>query len=478
MEKEANFVVIGSGGAGMAAAVTAMQRGVKNIIVLEKSSFLGGNSRMAGGDLHVADPADKDNGNRKVDDEFRETMAFHHYRMVDPKVLRAFLDESSNTVDFVRELGIPYRNGGTMVDNKYPFGNFYAVIKRMAEVLLEGGHEILRNTGATRILTDADGKICGVEAVAENGEFVHIETPAACITTGGFTGNSQLLHEYFPEEYDDLFYTDALPLDGDGIALAKSAGAALSKHCTLVKENGYSCDSRLDAPNRSGHQPCSIWVNAYGERFLDESNTMGNETTNALVRQPGMIGYAIFDENVFYEMEHNPDMMRGPRPGGGEDGGPGGPPPGGMGGPKDSLEREYKLNTGWVQKADSIGELAEKIGADVETFTATVAEYNEFCAVGRDGLFAKDPKYLVPINKGPFYALKFRPILIDTQGPIVVNARMEVLDENHKPIPGLYAGGVCTSGCQGNDYHLRGSNLGYAVTSGRIIGMSVAKYLS
>lgn len=487
MKKQANFVVIGSGGAGMAAAVSAMQNGIKDILVLEKSQFLGGNSRMAGGDLHVADPIDKDNGNNKADDEFREAMSFHHYRLVNPKILRTFLDESWNTIEFVRDLGIPYRNGGTMVNNKYPFGNFYAVIKRMAEVLTEGGNEILRNTGATKILTDEDGAVCGVEAVNDQGETITIACKAVAITTGGFTGNSKLHHEYFPEEYDDLFYTDALPLQGDGISLAKSAGAELAAHCTLVKENAYSCDSRLDAPNRAAHQGCSLWVNAYGERFHDETSTMGNESANALVRQPGMIGYALFDGNIFEAMQ-KPGMMGGPPPGmdmgEGGPGGPGGPEGEGIpmrhgpGNPKDSLEAEYKRKSGWVFKADSIEELAKAAGIDAEALCATVKEYNEFCYNQRDGLFAKDPKFLIPLTKAPFYALKFRPILIDTQGPIIVNEKMQVLSEkDHKPVPGLYAGGVCTSGSQGNDYHLRGANLGYSVTSGRIIGMSVVDYV-
>lgn len=91
--------------------------------------------------------------------------------------------------------------------------------------------------------------------------------------------------------------------DGDGIALAEGAGVALTPYCTLVKENDYSCNSRLDAPNRSAHQACSLWVNCYGERFHDESDSFSNESTNALVRQPGKIGYTLFDENIISTLE-------------------------------------------------------------------------------------------------------------------------------------------------------------------------------
>ena len=477
MQKKACFVVIGSGGAGMAAAVTAMQCGVKNIVILEKSPFLGGNSRMAGGDIHTVYPQGGPGNKPSVDETFREAMAFHHYRMVEPKILRAFLDETSNTLDFLRGVGVPYSDTGVIGGRRYPFGDFYRAIKVLERVFLEEeSNEILRNTAATRILTDAAGKVCGVEAKDGDGNTFTIETTAAAITTGGFTGNSDLLHRYFPEEYDDCFYTDALPLQGDGIGLARSAGAALSRHCTLVKENGYSCDSRLDAPNRSAHNPYTIWINSYGERFLDESHTMGNETTNALVRQPDMIGYALFDSNILRATEEKPVLMM---PGGDDDATP---MPGGDGhvmpSTRESLENEYRRGEGWVEKADSMEELAQKLGVDPETLVHTMEEYNGYCKNGRDGLFAKDEKYLVAIEQAPFYALKFRPILIETQGPIVVNERMEVLNEAHKPIPGLYAGGVCTAGCQGTDYHLRGANLSYAVTSGRIIGRTAEAYLS
>ena len=84
---------------------------------------------------------------------------------------------------------------------------------------------------------------------------------------------------------------------------------------------------------------------------------------------------------------------------------------------------------------------------------------------------------MIPLCKGPYYALKFRPILIDTQGPIVINDEMEVLDNDHEPIPGLYAAGVCTSGSQGEDYCLHGANLSYALFSGRFAGKSIVDYV-
>lgn len=484
---QANLTVIGSGGAGMAAAVTAMQHGVDQILVLEKSPFLGGNSRMAGGHLVCVTTDGKPGTVGTAEEVFRETIRFHHYERVEPKILRRFLNNTRDTIDWLEDLGIPYlSNGSGMKGAPYPFGNFKKAIKRMADLLREGGNTILKNTAATAILRDADGRICGVEATDENGAPLHVQTRAVMIATGGFTGNSELLHRYFPEDYDDNYYTDALPQDGDGIALAESAGAAMTSYCTIIKENAYSCNSQLDAPNRAAHQACSLWVNARGERFHDESDTFSNESTNALVRQPGKIGYALFDENILSTMEnmvHDSQARGGPM--GREDFDPTDMMGGGPGvlnifdafSLRDQLENECRRGEGWVFRADSLEELAPQIQIPPETLKATVGAYNRDCEAGSDSLFGKPADALIPLNRGPYYALKFRPILIDTVGPIIVNEEMETVDQDHGTIPGLYAGGVCTSGSQGRDYTLHGAALGYSLFSGRVAGTNIAKYL-
>lgn len=483
--KDANMVVIGAGGAGLASAVTAMQSGVDQIIVLEKSPFTGGNSRMAGGHMVCVTTEDKPGTVGTAEETFREVIRFHHYSRVEPKLLRRYLDNTRGTIDWLEKMGFAYtENGGGMRDGKYPFGNFKQVTTHMKKLLLAAGNEVLLNTAATGIERDTDGKICCVRAKTAEGDDLEIHTRAAVIATGGFTGNPQLLHQYFPDQYDDNYYTDALPQDGDGIALAERAGAALTDYCTLVKENAYSCNSRLDAPNRAAHQACSLWINSHGERFHDESDTFSNESTNSLTRQPGKIGYALFDENIlstlekmlqdaiadgsfdpnapisFEAMQNNLinvfDAMR----------------------LRTSLEGEWKRKEGWVFKAETLQELAKMIGVKESALLQTVEEYNEDCAKGHDRLFGKPAPALIPLNKGPYYALKFRLILIDTIGPVVINENMEVLDKAHEPIPGLYAAGVITSGSQGYDYTLHGAALSFSLFSGRFAGANIANYLN
>ena len=142
-----------------------------------------------------------------------------------------------------------------------------------------------------------------------------------------------------------------------------------------------------------------------------------------------------------------------------------------------SLEDEWKRNDGWVFKAGTLEELAKMIGVKEPALLKTVSEYNEDCEKGHDRLFGKPAPALLPLTKAPYYALKFRPILIDTVGPIVINENMEVLDDAHEPIPGLYAAGVITSGSQGADYTLHGAALSFSLFSGRFAGKSIVNYL-
>lgn len=463
----ADFVVIGGGGAGLAAAITAHQSGVESIIILEKSHYSGGNSRMAGGHVFAVETREQIESGKVIskDSVFKETMAFHHYNRVEPRILRTFIENAPQTVDWLEDMGFKYYNDGItnyMADGQKPFGNFIKVTNYMAEQLRAAGHILLRDTRATGLERDGDGRLCGVFAEAGDGTALYIEAAAAVITTGGFTGNPALLRHYFPDQYDDNFYTDALPQDGDGIEIAERAGALLTDYCTLIKENAYSCDSKQNAPNRASHLPASLWVNARGERFHDESNTM-NESTNALIRQPGKIGFALFDKNILdFAADFSPSDM----PEGSEFA------DAGM-----QMEQEFLQSREWVCISDTLEGISAWMGVDHSGLTGTIREYNDDCDAGRDSLFAKIPEFLIPLRKPPFYALKFRPILIDTAGPIVINHRAEVLDKSHRPIPGLYAAGVITSGWQGVDYHLHGSALSYSLTTGLIAGREASAYI-
>jgi fumarate reductase flavoprotein subunit len=133
----------------------------------------------------------------------------------------------------------------------------------------------------------------------------------------------------------------------------------------------------------------------------------------------------------------------------------------------------------WVCISENWDEIAEFVGCDAETLKASVAEYNASCEHGYDETFVKDRRYLKPLKKGPFYAVKFGVMVVETAGPVRVNEKMEVLNKDYKAIPGLYAAGVIASGWLGHDYcgdYVFGSALGFSVNSGRIAGECAAQH--
>ena len=460
------LVVIGAGGGGLTAACRAAELGVKPVLVLEKRPYHGGNSGMAGGWIFgVESEILKASGSTKTCEQvFNEAMNYHHYERIDMELLWHLIKRSAFTMEWLTGLGAEYRADGP--DCHMParldrdFGYFRTYIDRIRDRLLELGGEIRVNARVTGIRTE-DGEIRAVEYEdTRTGEKTSVDCRAAVLATGGFCGNDELLKKYFPEQFEPgVYLTDAIPMDGDGIALAEGAGAMLNDYCTLLKEPNYSFMKRNSVPNRIGGIPFALWVNRDGKRYCAEDGPAGNGLTNILVRQPGKVGYAIFDEQMI------DDLVTGRRdfP---------------MAAMIDrTIIRDYLRSETrkWVCISDDPDEIARWIGADPAVFRATVAEYNAACARGEDERFGKRKENLLPLRTAPYYAVKFCPLLIDTFGPVVTDRDMRVLGKDGAPIRGLYASGVITAGWQGRDYYLRGAALGLTLTGGLLAGETAAK---
>lgn len=464
---DANMVVIGGGGTGVAAALTAIEQGITSIVLLEKRAALGGNATMAAGFLFAAGSRHQREAGAEIsrDTAFKESMAYHHYK-ANPRILRTFINTSAETLQWLEDQGVVYEWDGVMNahrprDLDSPVGGFDPILKLLAEKFQARGGQILKNTAAKKILREPDGNVTEVIATAKDGEEIQIRTRSIILGPGGFTGNQELLKKYFPLNYDEnVYWTDAKPLMGDGIALATSAGASLAEYCALIRENGYSFRTKKRMPNRASMEPCCIWVNAKGERIIGETVAHINASTNALLVQPGKVGFALYDDALIQRIVDRPEWGFEPN----------------RRNLKEVLVEEAKQGE-WSKIAERWEEIADWLGADQEVLKATVEEYNVSCGKGHDELFAKDRQYLLPLRKPPFYALKFRPLMIETVGPVKTNVHMEVLDKQGTPIPGLYAGGALTSGWQGDEEHRFGTPLSYALTSGRIAGARAASYL-
>jgi fumarate reductase flavoprotein subunit len=209
-------------------------------------------------------------------------------------------------------------------------------------------------------------------------------------------------------------------------------------------------------------------VNKRGERYADEGvGFYWPEAGNVLSRQPGLVSYTIFDERIkkhFMEQglakpEFHPLGMKLVR-----------------------LEHDLKAyeTKGSVKTAGSVEAIATWIGASPATLKNTIDEYNVCCDRGYDEEFAKNPMFLMPVRTPPYYALKCSQGFLCTIGGIKINHRMEVLDKEDNPIPGLYAVGNDAGGWTSDTYRLvlSGSALGFAFNAGRFAGENAAGYVS
>ncbi len=453
---EARLVIVGGGGAGLAAAVQAAENGASDIMIIEKRGSPGGNTALAGGLFGCESPVQ---AREKIvadrDELFKRAMDWAHWSRIDPKILHAFLNKSGDTIRWLEEKGLVFRLIRLYPDQEPPVqhnpeGNGARLVKVLKDDCRRLGVKILTQCYCKKILRDKAGHISGVIAV-KGDEEVEIRVRSVIIATGGFAGNRELLQKYCTSCCDDVALS-GLPLEGDGISLVAAAGAAIEDFATVIKE-GPRFDLYKWPLMTFERDPATLWVNKNGERFVDE--VVGYhvfESVNAMLRQPGKVCYALLDASIRKKFEEKMPLL------------------------EKALQAEVKK--GRVKIAGSWDEMAGWIGADPSVLQNTVERYNSFCERGYDEDFAKEKKYLLPLSTPPYYAIKGLAVMLDTIGGIRINERMEVLDKNNNAIPGLYAAGVVTSGWESEIYcsSLSASAFGFAINSGRIAGENAVRF--
>jgi fumarate reductase flavoprotein subunit len=474
VDLEADLVVIGGGGAGLAAAVTAAENGAKNIVVLEARAVPGGNSVFPDSIFAIRSGLPIrwgiDDGRADI---FKKAIDYAHGK-TSPRVLRALLDKAEDIVGWLEAKGLKFEADRlTHMDQVHMtaracaggLSTGAAVVKALVKNCEDVGTRIICDARAKKLVTGERGEVVGVLAKTKGGE-VKIAARCFVIATGGFAGNKEMLKKCIPSFNDDI-HCLGLPHKGDGLKMAAEMGAASDEMLAELAGPDFRGPMRLEI---IGKRPETIWVNRRGERFSDEAIcSVFPEAANRVCRQPGKVSYTLFDENI-------KEIILGD---------------------KENIDPRYKralsgadwtaadkdlhlqVKKGAVKIADSWVEIAEWMGAAPEVLRATISEYNGACDQGYDGTFLKDAKYLLPLRTPPYYALRCGVMLLVTHGGIAVNQRMEVLDAQNDPIPGLYAAGVDTGGTDSDTYNvsLRGHSFGFTLNSGRIAGESAADYV-
>jgi fumarate reductase flavoprotein subunit len=349
---------------------------------------------------------------------------------------------------------------------------------------------VLTRTRGKKLLHDDQGHVTGVVADTLDGEIT-VRSKGVIVTTGGYGNNKEMLKKYCAYYKENMTY-DGLPSNtGDGIAMAVDAGVATDGLGVLNLHGPYVGSKqrktfRVDAKGPDGNpvlmtllyvawEPETLWVNKHGRRFMDEAFDLAFFAQgNAVAQQPDGLVYTLFDSANLERMEKGGLIRPGaaaratwlpmeaytPLPG---------------------LVEAVRAQTGEdLMMSDSWDTVAAWIGADPKTLKATIEEYNTAFDLGHDGLFAKDRRYLRPLRKAPFYAIRGHASICDALGGIQINEKMEALDTEGNVVPGLYAAGS-TAGCWESEsycYRLTGHLAGFALNSGRIAGENAAAYVA
>ena len=490
-----DIVIIGAGGAGMAAALQAVDCGVENVILLEKTGSTGGNTSRATGGMNAAKTAFQDENEwkdatttavektlatakEKYGEQLGDLIAtveaqFEAYKanpvgyfdspelfaldtMVGGKALNnldlvmTLTNSSAEAIDWLATKNAHLTNvgafGGASVmrihramtaEGKTTPVGAYLIKVLTADVEAESKIDLRLNSAATELVV-TDGKVTGVKVSSENGDYT-ITAKAVILATGGFGADLKRVAELKPE-LDGFVTTNAPGATGDGIDMAVAVGAAtVDMEQIQIHPSVYTETSALITEGIRGDG--AILVNQKGERFVNELETR-DVVSAAELAQEGGYAYTIVDQK----------MMDA------------------------SATYAGYYTKGYAVKGETYAELAEAIGLDAATFEQTMNDWNAAVEAQNDPAFGR-LSFAKPLDTAPYYAIKVAPGIHHTMGGLVIDTSAEVLTEAGEAIPGLFAAGEVTGGVHGAN-RLGGNAVADIVVFDRIAAQSAAAYIA
>lgn len=422
------IVVVGAGGAGMIAAIEAKLNGAEDVVIIEKMPFVGGNTLISGAEMAAP-------GNDLQKQEGIEDSADLLYEDVlkaggNPDLIRVLADNALNDSKWLSEVvNVEWENelmffGGHSVKRSLiPLGaRGTEPVGKLKKKIEELNIPVMLNTKATELIVNEKNEVIGLKAEGEKANY-EFETKGVILTTGGFGNNVEMRKKYDPNVDESVLSTNAKGIDGDGIIMASNIGADLvgmeyiQLYPVCNPETGallYVDDTRLKG--------MTIMVNKEGKRFVEELNTR-YAISMAVKAQTGSVGYELMTKKAAEEagvlLNHKSEV-------------------------DDLMEK------GYLVEADTLAEVAEKMGVDAKTLEETVKVWNGYVDGGKDLEFNKRGT-LYKIEEGPYWLVKFAPAVHHTMGGIKIDTQTHVLDKDGNVIKGLYAAGEVTGGIHGNN---------------------------
>lgn len=457
MSRDYDVIVVGAGAAGLSAALAASLAGA-SVLVMEADRQVGGSSRLSGGHFYAAGTSvQREAGvlGDSADAMYEHYLTLNQW-LVEPSVVRRYCDLSAPTFEWLRGLGVEfrpegvYRSGVSSVPRGHqPQGGGARVVEVLHGHLDGRNVDFVFDARANAVLTDEAGRVCGVRAGADEASCA-----AVVLATGGFGANKPLLERYYPQAAragNWCWYIGSPLAQGDGLALGQALGADLAgfDRGLLLVTPGFSRDLEVLLPG------WLVMVNAAGHRFADE--TAPYTVLGGLIQKEGGHAFAVFDEAARAAAKPGP------------------------------MSQAYwvsdvlaqKAAEGRIAKADTLQDLARRIGAEPEVLAGTIARYNADCTKGQDTVFFKSPgSGMRPVVAPPFYAAELRPAIVCWTGTgLRIDAHTRVLRRDESAIPGFYAAGETVGSLHGDRYVGGGGSFGPCVVFGRLAGENAADYV-
>ena len=490
---DADVVVVGAGGAGMTAAITAAAEG-KSVVILESQSMVGGNSVRATGGMNAGKTVYQDENEfgesagvektlktaaekyadnatitalaKTVSEQWAAYQAapkgyFDSVELMeldtmiggkginDPALVETLCSNSADAIDWLDEHGITLHSvssfGGASVKRIHrpvdAEGKTLSVGSYMIPLLQENcdkaGVQTLLNTTATELLTDANGAVVGVKATGSTGETITVNAKAVVLTTGGFGANLDMVTEYKPE-LKGFMTTNAAGAQGQGIEMATAVGAdtvdmdQIQIHPTVEANTAALITEGLRGDG-------AVLINAEGKRFIDEVGTR-DVVSAAEIAQTGSYSWLVVDQAMV---------------------------------DASSVIQGY-IKKGYTVTGQTYEELAKAMGVDEAAFAETMKTWNGYVEAKNDPDFGRT-SFAKALDNAPYYAIKVTAGVHHTMGGLKINTNTEVLKADGSVIPGLFAAGEVTGGVHGAN-RLGGNAVADFTVFGRVAGAAASKY--